>query len=113
MIPQIGASTDITLVQNQAVSLVPDGAANATAAETTRAVEPPKQVFDPPLIPPNPEAPAGPPPAFEATLLDQARDAFPGTEDPYEVPPSAGEKIVTSLQRMETPYDTATVDVSR
>lgn len=113
MIPQIGASTDINVTQNSAVGLVDITKSTATGAETAVAVEPPKATTELPLIPPDPEAPAGPPPAFEATLLDQERAAFPGSEDPYDVPPSADQKITTSLQRLETPYDTATVDVSR
>lgn len=117
MIPQVGASADIAVGQNEAVGLAQADRSTATGAETVRAVEPPKEVLETPLIPPDPDPPVGPPPAFEATLLDQARDDFPETgeenEDPYDVPPSATEKMTTSLQRIETPYDTATVDISR
>lgn len=117
------------------------------------------------ILPPDPDAPAGPPPAFEASILDRAREqasappplypevpsplearaqasaTTPGanagvatadtgtapreeptrataeaTARPYDVPPSAenrAERDVATLRRMETPYDTGTVDVSR
>ncbi|MEM9344100.1 MAG: hypothetical protein AAGA87_13740 [Pseudomonadota bacterium] len=122
----------------------------------------PERNMLPDLLPPNPQAPAGPPPAFEASILDRAREvAFRGTGDvtsapelpqpqpepvqntsgtapeedfelssqpvvapeaepeselSYDVPPSRMERAeeqVTTLRRIETPYDTATVDVSR
>ena len=92
----------------------------------------------PELLPPNPKAPAGPPPAFEASILDRAREtaftgqpdvtALPAAPEPvvdkapeaedasYDAPPSRAERAeeqVTTLRRIETPYDTATIDVSR
>ncbi len=122
----------------------------AETAATARAVDPPQGAARPvavpnrdlpPLIPPDPQAPAGPPPAFEASILDRARQAPTDTADAtsepepteppmasearlpdsaeaqgYEVPPSAEERTETEIatvRRMETPYDTATVDVSR
>lgn len=183
-------------------------AAQPTSADTARAVEPPRPTeasdasAEPgrrSLNPPDPDAPAGPPPAFEASILDRAREqlmappdlrtqapepapvavsapveappppepvgeaerqiahlgtteeaaeadpalAVPGQDaaepriperpeprepeasqpakDPaprsaYDVPPSAeqrAEREVATIRRIETPYDTATVDVSR
>jgi len=117
----------------------------------------PERAMMPELVPPNPKAPAGPPPAFEASILDRARetaftgqpelptvptvpeapdapedvqvadevqvadgdtDATPKAEEEvsYDVPPSRAERAaeqVTTVRRIETPYDTATVDVSR
>ncbi len=131
----------------------------------------------PDLIAPDPDAPAGPKPAFEASILDRAREAafnapapeYPPVEtedsalgkpagvtgdpvsallgaartpdagrvstdgpkdaaqeagptfttarrDPYAAPPTASERAeqtVATLRRIETPYDTATVDVAR
>ena len=81
------------------------------------------------LLPPDPNAPAGPPPSFEASILDRARE-FPAAvvkedapepvsvseAEPYQVPPSRSERAaeqITTLRRIETPYDTATIDVSR
>lgn len=123
---------------------------SAEATETARAVDPPVGVARtaalpdrdlPPLIPPDPQAPAGPPPAFEASILDRARqstaapaapDAEPAGQTPpapavpegretdgkpdYDVPPSAEQRAeveVATVRRIETPYDTATVDVTR
>lgn len=81
------------------------------------------------LAPRDPDAPAGPPPAFEASILDRRREALvappdllapaPGKDEvdaPYDVPPSRIERAtetITTVRRIETPYDTATVDVSR
>lgn len=100
------------------------------------------------LNPPDPDAPAGPPPAFEASILDRAReialapppatapaeppapvvpvdglsrpaassDADIAVSNPYAAPPSAETRAseeVATLRRIETPYDTATVDMSR
>ncbi len=123
---------------------------SAEATETARAVDPPSGAARaaalpdrdlPPLIPPDPQAPAGPPPAFEASILDRARQnaaspavqraepagqipmdrAEPGDPaadgpPPYDVPPSAEQRAeveVATVRRIETRYDTATVDVSR
>ena len=119
----------------------------------------------PSLFAPDPNAPAGPPPSFEASILDRAREAALGAlrlpdpleaavaeptellarlaaapegstaaptlaedtpapreatlsalRDPYAAPPSASERAettVATLRRIETPYDSATVDVAR
>jgi hypothetical protein len=115
--------------------------------ETARAIDPPPpakraQSLAPDvrrnLNPPDPNAPAGPPPAFEASILDRAREQVsqpvkpsdiqlePATprdliatlreERPYDVPPApdaSAEAEVATVRRIETPYDTATVDVAR
>ncbi|MEM1066020.1 MAG: hypothetical protein AAGJ74_11010 [Pseudomonadota bacterium] len=111
----------------------------------------------PSFLPPNPDAPTGPPPAFEASLLDRERELGVGPQDVvetrapetgtaalnpasepvvapeaddgsgpiqsersaralYDVPPepaARAEDSVATLRRIETPYDTATVDVAR
>lgn len=95
----------------------------------------------PSLSPPDPDAPTGPPPAFEASLLDRQREAgitqpaddadpvlpfvpqgpdseakTPGSGAAYDVPPAPVERTeadVATVRRIETPYDTATVDVAR
>ena len=176
-----GASTDRTQSSLQAEI--------AKRLETARAVEPAKaaepiSAFSVPerrdLNPPDPDAPAGPPPAFEASILDRQREqalefrapergepsfaasdapvagplaaelgveavdgpgkpdsligaegverpeeddergprepARPESRGPYDVPPSAefrAEREIATIRRIETPYDTATVDVSR
>ena len=146
MIPQLGTfGSSGTLVtgpiepdQTQAEKhphqpLAPPSAANDTANATVRPVaSAPDGDLQPSLLPSNPNAPAGPPPTFEASILDRAREALvtppdlvqrtpeqsapPEPSDPYEVPPSRAERAaddVTTLRRIETPYDTAKVDVSR
>lgn len=127
----------------------------AGQAETAIAVDPARasgaaDVADdaarPDFLPPDPDAPTGPPPAFEASLLDRERElgvvpqaapepgnapevaraepavaeprAFgePAARDPYDAPPepaARAEDGVATLRRLETPYDTATVDVAR
>lgn len=116
----------------------PDAAARgerASAADavlTALAVDAPRQAdraaalpeeAAPSLLPPDPDAPTGPPPAFEASLLDRQRElgltfqpAEPSETAPYDAPPTPiarAEGDVASLRRLETPYDTATVDVLR
>lgn len=122
--------------------------ASERAQEVARANRPDQRELDFPdgvpepadLIPPDPNAPAGPPPAFEASILDRARQvalasltapvndpasadraapladgAMPDQPDPYTTPPSAEVRAsldVSMLRRFETPYDTTTVDVS-
>lgn len=106
-------------------------------AETAAVPQDPR----PDLSPPDPDAPTGPPPAFEASLLDRQREAGistppsepdpvlpfiptgsatpaeePAAGDPYDVPPAPLERAESDLaavRRIETPYDTATVDVAR
>lgn len=99
-------------------------------AVTARAVEAPRQadrasalVPDLPstLLPPNPDAPTGPPPAFEASLLDRQREeALSGRADRapaptvYDAPPTAAvraEAGLSALREIAVPYDTSTVDV--
>lgn len=225
MIPQLGAPGSAGGVPQQttdgaaARAQRPDAPArteNSVRPETARAVEPPQPAekattlfaFDRRnLNPPDPNAPAGPPPAFEASILDRqreealrppdlreativgpddppaappppvsseidvpraeavegprglrdpgeevapeddtvpevvsaapsARESDPGSTPgatraepaaeapreaddgrrPYAVPPSAeqrAEREVATIRRLDTPYDTATVDVSR
>ncbi|MEO1152928.1 MAG: hypothetical protein AAFX59_03505 [Pseudomonadota bacterium] len=112
-------------------------AAVEQAAETVAVPADPQ----PSLSPPDPDAPTGPPPAFEASLLDRQREAGitlptdgpdpvlpfipqgpsdktdpPAPAAPYDVPPAAAERAesdVATVRRIETPYDTATVDVAR
>ena len=43
-----------------------------------------------PLVPPDPDAPAGPPPAFDATPLERAREAAFAPADPIDWPAPAG-----------------------
>ncbi len=132
-------------------------AGSAMRAQTPQSVDPARQSDPanrlPPeqrgpradLLPPDPNAPTGPPPAFEASLLEQQRASFPAqsgevkatpnaldavdaeakratgavppsTEVRAEVPPTPAEKAeatVAAVRRMETPYDSATVDVTR
>ena len=53
------------------------------------------------------DGPFGPPPAFEQSPLQAERAAFP------EVRPENPASAYSALQRLETPFDTATVDISR
>lgn len=75
-------------------------AAAATRPETTDRVDPPRVVpaamplpedrrRSETLLPPDPDAPAGPPPAFDATLLDRLREADFAAPQPIASPPAA------------------------
>ena len=88
----------------------------------------------------DPHSPAGPPPAFDASVLDRTLEAQTAlmqvdrglaeeradpagaaidpvpARDPYDVPPSKAERAmddVGTLRRIEMPLDTATVNITR
>ncbi len=109
MIPQIGASSSVGTVHyttsdsSAGRALRPDAPArpdSRTGAETARAVEAPQPVENlTPLAqiqlrnlnPPDPNAPAGPPPAFEASILDRQREQALEPPPPPEPEPASPE----------------------
>ncbi|MEL6644720.1 MAG: hypothetical protein AAFQ79_12360 [Pseudomonadota bacterium] len=156
MIPQIGVVPSQTVspgpTTTTALSADVKQAETAVATNvTTQAVAPPREsdaadlqqdAARGELTPPDPDAPTGPPPAFEASVLDRQREAGlspPDTEaeidlpfippfkstrapeseaapNPYDVPPAPVERAeadVATVRRIEAPYDPATVDVAR
>lgn len=156
MLPQIigpGTFTPSQLaptVTSRSEQGAPPGAGETAAArirpETAVRVDPPRavlrsfQIADDPgrempdLFPSDPEAPAGPPPAFDASPLererDRARDPATLTEASRRPPeeeavpprrtdapaPAATDRVtadVTEVRRMNTPDIEPTVDVTR
>lgn len=98
------------------------GSAGETGAAGTRAlsperVEPPAQPRAPvrlggDLLPRNPDAPAGPPPAFEANVLDRAREAV----GDYDVPPEPAQRAEADLsatRARQDPEPEPAIDLSR
>lgn len=154
MLPQIGPGTFFqaplaSTVTARAEQGAPPGTGETAAArirpETAERVDPPR----PPLtyfpipeetrrtprdiIPPDPEAPSGPPPAFEATPLERERErarapagsavaetpeAPPdGMENPSaQTPPAVTERAAADLaevRRLSAPESAKRVDVTR
>lgn len=108
--------------------------APSVRAETVAAVDPPQKGAETSalakelrrnLIPPDPNAPAGPRPSFEATILDRKMEELmappdltetvqEGLPDPYAVPPSAevrAERDLTEIRRLDTSGQRPSVDV--
>lgn len=90
MIPQIGpfatGRPGVQILEGQVAGRPPAGghgpaaSAGATSMPAVALTQPsgpavrPLDEFRPPLIPPDPDAPAGPPPTFEASILDRLRE---------------------------------------